>query len=378
MGFHLTSAVEVCGVTKKFRDVVAVANFSLQVEKGELVTLLGPSGCGKTTLLRIVGGFERPDCGRVLIFSRDVTEVPPERRDVGMVFQNYALFPHMTVFQNIAFPMKLKKISKKEIIAKVHEFLSYVRLEGLENRYVHQLSGGQRQRVALARALARFPKILLLDEPLSALDAKIRVQLREETRQLQQRLGITTLYVTHDQEEALSISDRVVVMREGIIEQVGTPEDIYFRPATSFVAYFVGTMNLFKGKIEKSGGFYGLKLGSAFIALPEETSKNVGEEVTVGVRPERIVVFKDSSEAITSSFNLLPGKVCFVSFLGSMMRIEVVLNDNTRVKVDIPAGQNRKLECGREVFLGFKPEDVIILPGLEKEVVAGGKTGRLM
>lgn len=364
-------ALEIQGVTKKFKEVIAVADFSLEVKKGELVTLLGPSGCGKTTTLRIVAGFERPDRGKILIEGCDVTNVPPERRDIGMVFQNYALFPHMTVFQNIAFPMKIAKRPKKEIAVKVREYLSYVRLEGLENRYVHQLSGGQKQRVALARALARSPKILLLDEPLAALDAKIRVQLREETRQLQQQLKITTLYVTHDQEEALSISDRIVVMRDGVIEQVGTPEEIYFRPATLFVAYFVGTMNFFTGIAEKRGEIIGINCNGNFLPLPGETNVQIGGEVTVGIRPERMLLLEDP-KLVPTGYNSVPGKVCFVSFLGPVMRVEVTIEDGTRIRVDVPAERNWGINYGQDVVLGFKPDDMVIMPQT-KEVVGREK-----
>ncbi|MEM2355779.1 MAG: ABC transporter ATP-binding protein [Candidatus Bathyarchaeia archaeon] len=370
MNIESFNAVEIQNVTKRFKNVVAVADFSLAIKKGELITLLGPSGCGKTTLLRVVAGFERPDRGKVLIFGRDVTNVPPERRDVSMVFQNYALFPHMTVFDNIAFPMRIAKKPKKEIIEKVREYLSYVRLEGLEKRYVHQLSGGQKQRVALARALAKSPKILLLDEPLSALDAKIRVQLREETRQLQKRLGITTLYVTHDQEEALSISDRVVVMRDGVIEQVGTPEEIYFRPATSFVAFFVGTMNFFSGITAQLKDSIGLWFNNRFLMLPKDTVVPVKTELTVGVRPERITLFTDLT-SVPAGYNILLGKVWFTSFLGPVTRVEVMLENNVKLRVDVPTSQDCELQIGQEVLLGFKPEDMVIL-GKREEVVAEG------
>ena len=354
------TAVEIKGVTKRFGDVVAVADFSLEVQRGELVTLLGPSGCGKTTTLRIVAGFERPDSGRVFIFSREVTNVPPEKRDVGMVFQNYALFPHMTVFQNVAFPMRIAKRPKREIREKVREYLALVRLEGLEGRYVTQLSGGQKQRVALARALARSPKILLLDEPLSALDAKIRIQLREEIRQLQQKLGITTLYVTHDQEEALSISDRIVVMNEGNIEQVGVPTEIYFRPRTLFVASFVGTMNFFTGTTVATGEEIKLKWHELLLSLPPGVDVRPGEEVSVGVRPERLSLAFDKAD-IPPGYNVIPGDVSFVTFLGSTMRVEVVLVDGTKVKIDLPTKEGINPRQAQKVYLCFPPGDAVVL-----------------
>lgn len=243
------------GLTKRFGRIVAVQDFSLEVAEGELVSLLGPSGCGKTTVLRCIAGFERPDAGRILVDDRVLNDVPPERRGIGMVFQTYALFPHMTVAENIAFSLMIRGRPREERERIVKQMVALVHLEGMEDRYPHQLSGGQRQRVALARALAMRPQVLLLDEPLSALDAKIREELRGEIRRIQKTLGITTLYVTHDQEEALAISDRVVVMNVGRIEQVGTPFEIYNTPRTPFVATFVGTMNLLPGWLESDGTF---------------------------------------------------------------------------------------------------------------------------
>jgi len=364
------AAVEIDRVTKRFGNVVAVADFSLDVQHGEFVTLLGPSGCGKTTMLRIVAGLERPDSGRVFIFGREVTHVPPERRDVGMVFQNYALFPHMTVFENVAFPMRIAKRPKHEIREKVREYLALVRLEGLERRYVTQLSGGQKQRVALARALARSPKILLLDEPLSALDAKIRLQLREEIRELQQKLGITTLYVTHDQEEALSISDRVVVMNEGRIEQVGTPTEIYFRPRTLFVASFVGIINFFTGTAVVTNGEIKLKWHEILLSLPPGTNVEPGEAISIGVRPERISFVLDGAP-IPPEHNVVPGEVSCVAFLGSIMRVEVILVDGTKAKIDLPAKEGGNLQRGQKIYLCFSPGDAVVL----KTQAKGGGSG---
>jgi len=353
-------AVDVKGVTKRFGNVIAVNDFDLQVEQGELVTLLGPSGCGKTTTLRIVAGFERPDKGNIFIFGREVTYVPPEKRDVGMVFQNYALFPHMSVFQNVAFPMRLAKRPKDEIREKVREYLSLVRLEGLENRYVTQLSGGQKQRVALARALARSPNILLLDEPLSALDAKIRVQLREEIRQLQQKLGITTIYVTHDQEEALSISDRVVVMNEGRIEQIGSPDDVYFYPLTLFVATFVGTMNFIEGEVVSAVNGHKLRWQDRLLSLPNERSPALGDKAMIAIRPERMAIFADEGE-VPSGHNVVCGEVQFATFLGSTMRVEVLLEDGTVIKVDMPTKSGLRPSKGQKVFVGFDPQDSVLM-----------------
>ena len=245
------ASVELRGLVKRFgRDVVAVDHVDLHVERGELITLLGPSGCGKTTALRMIAGLEKPTEGQVLIDTDDVTRLPAYLRDITMVFQSYALFPHMNVFENVAYGLKVARRPKDEIAARVAEALAMVGLEGLADRATSALSGGQQQRVALARALAIRPRVLLFDEPLSNLDAKLRKRVREDIRELQQRLGITSVYVTHDQEEALAISDRVVVMRAGQIEQIGSPHDLYSRPATRFVADFIGSANFLPGRYD--------------------------------------------------------------------------------------------------------------------------------
>src|SRR3989304_4442072 len=237
------SYLSISNVTKQFGDTVVVDNFNLDIEKGEFVSFLGPSGCGKTTTLRMVAGFEIPTTGQITLDGRDITNVPPNQRNVGMIFQSYALFPNMTVSQNIGFGLRVRKEGKSEINDRVQEMISLINLEQHVHKYPYQLSGGQQQRVSLARALAIRPEVLLLDEPLSALDAKIRVSLRAEIRAMQKRLGITAIFVTHDQEEALSISDRIVVMNAGEMEQVGTPFEIYNFPKTQFVANFVGSLN---------------------------------------------------------------------------------------------------------------------------------------
>src|SRR6266851_4585522 len=241
--------LEINDLRKVFGPISVVQNFALAVERGEFVSFLGPSGCGKTTTLRMVAGFEQPSSGTIRINGQDVTGLRPNQRNVGMVFQSYALFPNMTVAENVGFGLKVAKRPAAEIRARVEEMLALIRLPALAGRYPYQLSGGQQQRVALARAIAIKPKVLLLDEPLSALDAKIRVSLREEIRSVQRSLGITTIYVTHDQEEALSMSDRIVVMNEGRIEQIGTPFEIYNFPRTRFVASFVGTLNILRGRV---------------------------------------------------------------------------------------------------------------------------------
>ena len=313
MGF-----LDLVDVQKRFGDVYAVSSFNLSTERGEFVSFLGPSGCGKTTTLRMIAGFEQPTAGTITIDGQDVTHIPPNRRNVGMVFQSYALFPNMTVADNVGFGLKVRKRPSDEIRKRVAELLEIVNLPDKGGRYPYQLSGGQQQRVALARALAFEPQVLLLDEPLSALDAKIRVALRAEIRQIQRRLGITTVYVTHDQEEALSLSDRVVVMSEGRMEQVGTPFEIYNFPATAFVASFVGTLNVLPGVVvnAQTGD---MTLAGQPIRLHSKFEGIAGREVKVALRPEMV------SLGPTEGENHLTGKVTDVSFLGSIVRIRVGL-----------------------------------------------------
>ena len=280
-------------ISKSFGDVVALRETSLAIASGELVALLGPSGCGKTTTLRIVAGFERSDSGRVLIGNTDVTRLPPDRRELGMVFQNYGLFPHLKVGENVAFGLKMRKVGRAEIARRVTDMLSTVRLPGFEDRYVSQLSGGQQQRVALARSLVTNPRIFLLDEPLGALDKNLREGMQFELRQLQRRLGITTILVTHDQEEALTMSDRVVVMNAGRILQIGTPEEVYERPRTRFVAEFLGTANILEGMVERTDADGGhvtiLRENAAPIRVSLRGSGlREGARLQLAQRPERL------------------------------------------------------------------------------------------
>ena len=315
--------LELTDIEKRFGDSFAVTGFNLQAERGEFVSFLGPSGCGKTTTLRMIAGFEQPTSGTVTIDGRDVTYTAPNKRNVGMVFQSYALFPNMTVADNIGFGLKIRKRSKDAIQKRVGELLELINLPGKGSRYPYQLSGGQQQRVALARALAIEPSVLLLDEPLSALDAKIRVALRHEIRSIQRQLGITTVYVTHDQEEALSLSDRVVVMSEGRIEQIGTPFEIYNFPKTAFVASFVGTLNVLPGiVVNASAG--GLTINGQPIKLSGvgEFEGAAGREVQVALRPEMAKLGLGPGNC-----NLLSGKVTDISFLGSIVRIRVGIGE---------------------------------------------------
>lgn len=352
-----TESLNLEHITKRFGPVVAVRDFSLAVKEGEFVSILGPSGCGKTTVLRCIAGFERPDEGRIYIYGKMVNDIPPEHRDVGMVFQFYALFPNMTVAQNIAFPLMIKGRPKEEQNRRVKELLELVRLQGYENRYPRQLSGGEQQRVALARALAKQPKVLLLDEPLSALDAKIREELRGEIRRIQTTLGITTIYVTHDQEEALSISDRVVVMNRGVIQQVGTPSEIYKRPKTLFVAKFVGTMNFFSGQLLDDHHF---RWRDRTFHIVHRERLPRGKEIILAVRPE-MMGFSLSEAEIPSGFNTLPGRVELLTFLGSIVRVTLQAEGDTPVRVDLPADAAANLSLGQEVHVYFSPEAGIII-----------------
>ena len=350
------------GIVKRFGPVVAVREFNLAVREGEFVSLLGPSGCGKTTVLRCIAGFETPDAGRLYFYDQLVNDVPPERRDVGMVFQAYALFPNMTVAQNIAFPLMIKGRPKEEQRRRVEELLELVQLQGLAERYPHQLSGGQQQRVALARALAKQPKILLLDEPLSALDAKIREELRVEIRRIQTTLGITTIYVTHDQEEALSISDRVVVMNQGVIQQVGTPAEIYRWPKTLFVANFVGTMNLFPGRV-LDGQRFQWRDHVFTVSAAREWSR--GQEAVLAVRPEMMDVAL-TEEAVPAGYNVLTAQVEPLTFLGSTVRITLRAAGDVTLKVDAPAERASALTQGEQVYVYFDQEAGVLIPAEER------------
>jgi putative spermidine/putrescine transport system ATP-binding protein len=310
-------------VRKAFGATTVVQDFILDVERGEFVSFLGPSGCGKTTMLRIVAGFEEPSAGMVMVGGKDVTNLKPNQRDIGMVFQAYALFPNLTVAQNIGFGLKVAGVPRAESDARVAEMMSIIKLPEFGDRYPYQLSGGQQQRVALARALAPKPKLLLLDEPLSALDAKVRVSLREEIRLIQKQLGITTIFVTHDQEEALSMSDRIVVMYGGKAEQVGTPFEIYNKPATRFVASFVGTLNILEGTVsDPASGTVSIN-GSEIALKRALDGKAAGDEISLALRPEAISVGshpgRDSSIA---------GEISDVSFLGSVIRVRVGVGKN--------------------------------------------------
>jgi putative spermidine/putrescine transport system ATP-binding protein len=350
--------VEMIDLSKRFGRQTAVDAFSLKIEEGELVSFLGGSGCGKTTTLRMIAGFETPSAGQILINGGGVVDVPPNRRGVGMVFQNYALFPNMTARQNIGFGLKVGGGSGEAIDRRVGEMLALIHMEEFGARYPHQMSGGQQQRVALARALAVRPRVLLLDEPLSALDAKIRVRLRGEIRSIQRQLGITTIYVTHDQEEALSISDRVCVMREGRIEQVAAPFEIYNRPATAFVATFIGSLNMLSATVvEPAAGRIAVDGQHILAAAPIQGA--AGQGVRLSLRPEMVALNNGNPDS-----NHLTGMLANVIFLGSIVRLVVRTGDN---ELFLDTFNNPHLalpSIGTRVTVGF-PREACILLGQE-------------
>jgi len=341
-------------VSKQFGDTVVVDNFNLDVEKGEFVSFLGPSGCGKTTTLRMVAGFEIPTSGNILLDGADITDNAPNQRNVGMIFQSYALFPNMTVAQNIGFGLRVRKMADAEVKQRVTEMISLISLEKHADKFPFQLSGGQQQRVSLARALANRPQVLLLDEPLSALDAKIRVSLRAEIRAIQKSLGITAIFVTHDQEEALSISDRIVVMNVGEMEQVGTPFEIYNFPQTRFVANFVGSLNTAEAQVlEPANGL--LDMGGVKLETADGTAgKAKGDKVMIAIRPERFSFLAEGKKE-----NVVDGKVENITFLGSVVRIQMkvggaMFNMDTfnRPSLDLPKiGETRQVTCSRKAVL---------------------------
>jgi putative spermidine/putrescine transport system ATP-binding protein len=349
------SFLDIVNLQKSFGSAYAVKNFNLSVERGEFVSFLGPSGCGKTTTLRMIAGFEHPTSGLIRIDGKDVTNLRPNQRKIGMVFQSYALFPNMTVAENVAFGLKVARKPAEEVKARVAEMLKLIGLPHLGDRYPYQLSGGQQQRVALARAIAPKPQILLLDEPLSALDAKIRISLREEIRAVQRELGITTIYVTHDQEEALSMSDRIVVMSEGHVEQIGNPFEIYNRPSTRFVASFVGTLNILRAKVV-DGASGRVAVDGQEIVLPHGLPVSAAGEATLALRPEAITL-----NARDASGSRLEGMIDEVSFLGSVIRIRVRLQDNIVTLDTFNNVGHRPPERGQPATISFAREDVLVL-----------------
>ena len=326
----MAAYIEFKNVVKRFGDFTALDHVSLEIPKGSFVTLLGPSGCGKTTLMRQLAGFSEPEEGDVLVDGKRMNGLPPFKRNTPLVFQEYALFPHMTVYENIAYGLKLTKTPKEEMDRRVTEMLEMFNLTGLEKRFPKEMSGGQQQRVAFARALVMGQEILLLDEPLSNLDAKLRVDVRTELRQIQRKLGITAIYVTHDQDEALSMSDIIAVMRKGRVEQVGTPWEIYFRPANRFVADFVGTVNFLDSKVlEADGNALTVEHCGMTLRVPTEVPASAGEEITLVVRPECIHLASEGENLPEGA--VLDGVIENYSFLGRMIRYWVQVGQETFV-----------------------------------------------
>jgi putative spermidine/putrescine transport system ATP-binding protein len=350
--------LEIDHVHKEYGPNTVVQDFNLNVDRGEFVSFLGPSGCGKTTTLRMVAGFEEPTSGAIRIDGNDVTHLRPNQRNVGMVFQSYALFPNLTVAQNVAFGLKVAGRPRAEIRERVTEMLELIKLPALGARYPYQLSGGQQQRVALARALAIKPQVLLLDEPLSALDAKIRVSLRDEIRSLQQSLGITTIYVTHDQEEALSMSDRIVVMSEGRMEQVGAPFEIYNFPRTRFVASFVGTLNILKGEVGDPTKGTIIVDGQEIVSARGVADAKAGEVRSVALRPESVMLTDPGGER-----NRINGTIEEVSFLGSVVRVRVRIKDDVISLDTFNSPSVAPPERGKPVTVTFAHEDLLVLEG---------------
>ncbi len=352
-------------VTKIYGKVVAVDHVNFEVESGELFTLLGPSGCGKTTTLRIIAGFEVPETGKVFFDDEDVTYLKPYKRNTAMVFQNYALWPHMTVYDNIAYGLRLKKkkqgLSEEDIKKKVKWALELMKLEGLEDRYPLQLSGGQQQRVALARALVVEPRVLLLDEPLSNLDAKLRIEMREEIKKLQKKLGITTIYVTHDQVEAMSISDKIAVMNQGKLLQYGAPHEVYFRPHNLFVADFLGRSNILFGEIVEKREEYVVvnipELDREVIGVPNRP--DLSKKVAVVIRPEIVELVEDSRQLIGKDENILEGKIDIAMFQGEKIEARVNVG-KTSLVIYLPNTLN--IVSGMDIKFIAPKKNVIVIP----------------
>lgn len=347
------SFLELKNLKKSFAPGEAVLQgINLTIRQGEFVTLLGASGCGKTTTLRIIAGLEQPDSGSVWLEGQDVTALEPNQRDVNTVFQNYALFPHMNVADNIGYGLKIRKAPKAEIKKKVKEMLELVQLEGYEKRKPSELSGGQKQRVAIARALANNPRVLLLDEPLGALDLQLRRTMQLELKRLQKKLGITFIYITHDQEEAINMSDRIVVMNQGQFEQIGTPDEIYNHPKTSYVAAFVGNANILKGIVaEKNGHHIKVKLGDEVASIDTEEKVNVGETVTVALRGENILLEENAN---------LHATVKEKNFAAGQLRVLLTLPNGDEITAS-RFGMNADIQPGQQICWRFEPKDAVLV-----------------
>ncbi|MCD6343723.1 MAG: ABC transporter ATP-binding protein [Spirochaetaceae bacterium] len=343
------ASIELEKINKNFPGVKALNSVSQKIESGEFFTLLGPSGCGKTTLLRTIAGFYEQDSGHIYLSDKVIDNVPAFKRDTGMVFQSYAVFPHMTVYENVAFGLKTRKVNDSEIKERVHRALEQVHLTGYESRTPDQLSGGQQQRVGLARAMVIEPKVLLMDEPLSNLDAKLRVEMRTEIRNMQKLLGITTVYVTHDQEEALAISDKIAVMNFGVVQQVGTPWEIYKEPANLFVASFVGDINVI------NGASLGTEVGLTSILVDKNQSK---ENINIAIRPEELSIVTD--EVSGDEFSCIPGVIEKSSFIGSLIRYSVDCGNDVTLTVELHKPQSEAfMPNGTSIFVKVPVKSIL-------------------
>lgn len=349
--------VELRNVSKIFGTFTALQEVSFEIKEGEFMTFLGPSGCGKTTCLRLISGFDTPTTGEVLIGGKDVTFDPPYRRDVNQVFQSYALFPHLSIFENIAFGLRMKKVPSAEIKSRVDRVVEMTSLQQFVDRKPAQLSGGQRQRVALARAIVCEPKVLLLDEPLSALDAKLRTQMRLELKQLQKRLGITFIFVTHDQEEALTMSDRVAVLSAGRVEQIGTVNEIYYQPATRFVASFIGETNIVEADvIGRDNGLVRCRLEGGLELSVKDSSQAADGKTLLSLRPEKIRLTRQKPEGI----NVFPGRICLEIFKGAVDDLTVTVQGGLELGALLTNDGQQEFDFheGEEVFCRIQPEDI--------------------
>jgi putrescine transport system ATP-binding protein len=350
--------LEIIGASKRFGAVAAVDRVSLAVEPGEFFALLGPSGCGKTTLLRLIAGFEAPDDGRIVIDGADVTQVPPYARPVNMMFQSYALFPHLDVAGNIAFGLRQEGMDRRRRAARVEEMLALVQMTGFGRRRPHELSGGQKQRVALARALAKMPKLLLLDEPLASLDRKLREETRLELTGIQQRIGTTFLVVTHDQEEALGLASRIAVMHQGRLVQTGPPAEIYERPASRFVAGFVGAVNLFEGTLIAGFNALGLAIADAGTPapLPEPLDLPAGSALALAVRPEKLLLSRDRPAGFA-----LAATVVSIGYQGGQSTVHLATASGKPLRADLPSAAALGFARGAALWASWTPQDAVVL-----------------
>jgi spermidine/putrescine ABC transporter ATP-binding subunit len=353
------AGVFLSGVTKKYGDVAALHELDLEIQEGEFLTLLGPSGCGKTTTLRLVAGFIQPTTGTIYLGDDDITAVAPQHRKIGMVFQDYALFPHMTVQENIAFGLEERRYDKHRISERVDELLELIRLPDMGDRYPSEVSGGQQQRIAVARAVAFPPRVLLMDEPLGALDLKLREAMQIEIRRIQRELKITTVYVTHDQTEAMNMSDRIAVMNHGVIEQLGSAEEIYNRPATRFVADFVGQINLLSGRVVgEEGEWIVVEAAGVRVRASKQDSVGTVPEISLGIRPELLKAL--ANDDAPAGMNALDGRIAGRTFAGNLLHVYVDIDDGTRVVLEARP-QDPLADNGSAIRLGWWPDDTIVL-----------------